>query len=248
MSFHRVTLVALVTMFTVGMTSLASACCNWGYSAPVTYAQIAPAFGGCGGCGAPTAAVVFAQPVAPAPIVVSTPISTCGGCGGFSSWGGGCGNCGNFAWGGGGCGGCGGSGIFGGFGSSWGNGCGSCGQTVAYAEPTPYIVNQGPSYSGPGLTVPYATYSPEDSYAPAANYPYVPGYGNGQPRYPGYYARPYYAHRYGFHSPVYMNPRYYGGAGFYRGGFRGYGFRGYGFRGYGVRGYGFRGGYVRWHG
>ncbi len=30
MSFHRATLVALATLFPVGMTSLASACCNWG--------------------------------------------------------------------------------------------------------------------------------------------------------------------------------------------------------------------------
>lgn len=75
MSFHRVTLVALATLFTVGMTSLASACCSWGYSAPVVYAPVAPVtYGGCGGCcggcGTPTAAAVFAQPVAPAPISV----------------------------------------------------------------------------------------------------------------------------------------------------------------------------------
>ena len=40
MSFHRVTLVALATLFTVGMTSLASACCDCGYSAPVVYAPV----------------------------------------------------------------------------------------------------------------------------------------------------------------------------------------------------------------
>ncbi|MGC1777888.1 MAG: hypothetical protein WBB34_08060, partial [Xanthobacteraceae bacterium] len=62
MSFHRVLVVAVATLFSVGMTSLASAsCCGWDYSAPVAYA--APAYGGCGACGAPTAAV-YAQPVA----------------------------------------------------------------------------------------------------------------------------------------------------------------------------------------
>ena len=38
-----------------------------------------------------------------------------------------------------------------------------------------YVVNQGPVYSGPGLMQPYATYSPDTAYAPAADYPYVPG-------------------------------------------------------------------------
>ena len=60
MSFHRVVLVALATLFSIGMTSLASAgCCGWGYSSPVVYA--APVgyggYGGYGGCcGGPTAA------------------------------------------------------------------------------------------------------------------------------------------------------------------------------------------------
>jgi hypothetical protein len=44
--------------------------------------------------------------------------------------------------------------------------------------------------------VPYKTYSPDTAYAPAADYPYVPGY-----------ARPYYGH-YAFHDPAYMNPRH----------------------------------------
>jgi hypothetical protein len=86
MSFHRVILVALATLFTVGMTSLASAgCCDWGYSAPVNYGcggcgspvytPMAPVsyggYSGCGGCGVPSVAAVYAVPVAPAPIVVS---------------------------------------------------------------------------------------------------------------------------------------------------------------------------------
>jgi hypothetical protein len=239
MSFHRVTLVALATLFTVGMTSLASACCDFGYSAPVVYAPVGyggyggGGGGGCGGCGAPTAAAVYAVPVAPAPIAVSTVVAPfggpccnyngCGNCG----MGAGCGNCGG--WGGGaawsgGCGGCGGGG--------WSGGCGSCGNSVAYAAP--YVVNQGPVYSGPGLSVPYATYSPEASYAPATDYPYVPGYGYGQPAYPNYYARSYYRQRYAFHSPVYMHPRYYGGPARYSGRPAYYGRRPYG--------------YGRWHG
>jgi hypothetical protein len=59
-----------------------------------------------------------------------------------------------------------------------------------------YVVNRGPVYSGPGITVPYSTYSPDTAYAPAADYPYFPGY-----------ARPYY-NRYAFHDPAYMHPRY----------------------------------------
>ena len=57
-----------------------------------------------------------------------------------------------------------------------------------------YVVNQGPT--GPGIVVPYRTYSPDTAYAPAADYPYVPGY-----------ARPYYG-RYAFRDPAYMNPHY----------------------------------------
>src|SRR5580704_10145731 len=134
MSFHRAILVALATLFTVGMTSFASAgCCGWGYSAPVVY-QSAPVYGGCGGCGGPTAAAVFAQPVAPAPIAVGVAVTPFGGpccgwngCGDCGGWGGGCGNCGSGGWGGwgNGCGNC-GSGGFGGWGG-WGNGCGGCG-------------------------------------------------------------------------------------------------------------------------
>jgi hypothetical protein len=216
MSFHRAIFVALATLFTIGMTSLASAgCCGWGYSAPVAYGS----YGGCGGCGGPTAAVVFAQPVEPAPLVISNPVTAFGGpCCGYS----GCGYCGG--WGGGwasGCGNCGG-----GWGGGWGNGCGGCG---GYAAPALYVVNQGPYYTGPGLTVPYSTYSPDAAYEPATNYPYVPGYGAagygagygapgyGAPSYPGYYGHRYYRPRYAYRAPMYMHPRYYGARpGFYR--------------------------------
>jgi hypothetical protein len=48
----------------------------------------------------------------------------------------------------------------------------------------------------PAVPVPYKTYSPDTLWAPASDYPYVPGF-----------ARPYYGH-YAFHDPAYMNPRY----------------------------------------
>ncbi|MGB6174391.1 MAG: hypothetical protein WBG12_20745, partial [Xanthobacteraceae bacterium] len=69
MSFHRVVFVAVATLLSIGMTSIASAgCCDGGYSAPV-YATVAPvgygSYGGCGACGTPTAAAVYAVPVAP---------------------------------------------------------------------------------------------------------------------------------------------------------------------------------------
>ena len=223
MSFHRVVFVALATLFTVGMTSMASAgCCDWGYDAPVAYAQVAPVgYGGCGGCGAPTAAVAYSVPVAPAPIAVNTCCgsawgdtsywggrSCCGNNWGASlntiGWGGGCGNCGSVGWGGG-CGNCG-----------WTPGrCNSCGVSSLY------VVNQGPDYSGPGLMRPYATYSPDTAYAPAANYPYVPGYGYG----PAPVAQPYYNHLYYHPHYAYRAPMYghYGlGPRFYRPGWRHY--------------------------
>jgi hypothetical protein len=222
MSFKRVNLVALAAFFSIGMTQLASACCGgWGYGAPVAYAGVGYG-GGCGGCGGPTAAAVFAAPVAPTPVVAAAvyaepvvaapiyvnrvvPTGFGGPCCGFN----GCGNCGYGGDWSGGCGSCGGG---------WGGGCGGCGVT-AYAAPSLYVVNQGPVYAGPGLTVPYQTYSPEASYVPATDYPYVPGYGYG-----GAYPRPYYGAGYGY------APRY------------GYGARyGYGVR-YGYRPrYGYRG-------
>lgn len=252
MSFHRVFVVAAATLFSIGMTSIASAsCCGWGYSAPVAYAPPATyggcgacgaptaaavyaqpvayaapaAYGGCGACGAPTAAAVYAQPVAPAPIYVNTVAPTsfggpccsfsgCGNCGG-SDWSGGCGNCGVSAWGGGGCGNC---------GVSTAVGCGNCGESawgggggggcacapVAYAAP--YVVNQGPVYSGPAIMA-YRTYSPETAYVPATDYPYVGGAGYGYgyraaPPYAPYYRHPYYRPRVAYRGP-YVH-RYYG--------------------------------------
>jgi hypothetical protein len=255
MSFYRVTLVALATLISIGMTSLASAgCCGWGgYSASVVYAPAASypvsplvgyggggccnyggyggGYGGYGGgygygggcCGGVSAAAVFAQPVAPAPIAIGANVTPFGGpC---CSWNGcgDCGGCGNSCGGGwgGGWGGIGAGCCGGGWG---GNGGGCCGRTVVYA--VPYVVNQGPYYTGPGLTTPYTTYSPDAAYTPATNYPYVSGYGApgyGAPSYgaPGYampyprYGRPYYGARYAYRGAMYMRPRYYGRPGFY---------------------------------
>jgi hypothetical protein len=210
MSFHRVVLVAVATLFSVGMTSIASAdCCGWGYSNPVAYCAVAPVgYGGygCGGCGAPTAAAVYAVPVAPAvpaPIMVAPVVPT--GFGGPCCAGNGCGNCGWSDWSG---------------GQGWNGGCG-CGQAAAYAAPQLYVVNQGPVYAGPGIMTPYQTYSPEAAYAPATDYPYVPGSGYGYgygavPPYAPYYRHPYYRPRFAYRTPMamhpYMHPRSYGPA------------------------------------
>jgi hypothetical protein len=188
MSLHRTIVVALATFITLGMTSFASAgCCGWGgygayggeygwgtaYGPPVvTAAAYSQPYGY---WGSPTAAIVYAQPVAPAPIVV------------------------------------------GGWGGGWGAGC-ACNRGLFTAGPSPlYVVNQGPYFSGPGLTVPYGTYAPQEAYAPANNYPYVGGgYGYRRP----YYARPYYGHPYygahvGYHRPMYAHPHFVAGPHYY---------------------------------
>jgi hypothetical protein len=193
------------------------------------------AFAQCGGCGA--VAVVPVQPVLVQPVVEVQPIVvepavvpvapapigvSCwdtngfcgGGCGGgCGCGGGGCGGCG-----GGGCGGFAGVGGFGGFGGFGGGGCGGggcggcggCSSTFGYhpVAPAPlYVVNQGPEYSGPGLTVPFGTYSPATNVAAPGAYPYVAGRGYGYgPRYP----RPYYGSRYTYTGRYWGNPsRYY---------------------------------------
>lgn len=146
MSLYRVVLVGLAAVFTVGMTSLASAG-GWG-----GWGGWGGGWGsgwGCGTCAAPSAAFVYAQPVAPLPPPVTV------------GWGGGCG-----------C------------------GCGGCGhQSVVYAappiEPTPiapapiYVVNQGPAYEGPGITVPFHTWAPVSGYGPVIGRGYGHGYGLG---------------------------------------------------------------------
>ncbi len=81
------------------------------------------------------------------------------------------------------------------------------------------MVNQGPYYSGPGLTQPYSTYSPDTAYAPAADYPYVPGIRRATAPAlrlpPPYYSHLYYRPHYAYRAPLYMRPRYYGGARYY---------------------------------
>jgi len=161
MSLYRVVLVGLAAVFTVGMTSFASAG-GWGWGSGWG-AGWGSGFG-CGGCAAPSAAVIYAQPVAPLPPPVTV------------GWTGGC-------------------------------GCGSCGcghQSLVYAappiEPTPiapapiYVVNQGPAYEGPGITVPYHTWAPVSAYGPAAEYPDDAGYGVGY----GYGYRHHLGYGYGY--------------------------------------------------
>jgi hypothetical protein len=161
MSLRRITLLLLASLFTAGMTSVASACCGWGVQAPVAYA---PA--GCGRCGTPSAAAVFAEPVAPTPPPVTV-----------TAW----------AWR-----------------TTWGLGCG-CRRAFVYraapaAElmpiaPAPlYVVSQGPDYTGPGIMVPYHTWTPAASYVVPGSYPYYRGYGY------GYHSR--WGYRYGWRRPV----------------------------------------------
>ena len=217
MSFQRSILVAIATMITVGMTQVAFAgCCDWGGQAPIAYAQT-----GCGGCGtAAYAPVIYATPIAPAPIAVGT---GCGNCGApvtccapsvavysapVAQWGGGCGGCGGQV----GYGGYGaqvGYGGYGGYGGGYNGGCGNCGVPAVYTTPAPlYVVNQGPAFEGPGLMVPYHSYAPSAEYAPPPAYPpygggygggYAGGYGAG---YGGGYARPHLAYGGGYYRPM----------------------------------------------
>jgi hypothetical protein len=180
MSFHRTVLVACAAVFATVFSSVAFAQCGGCGGVAVTYVQpivVQP--------------VVEVQPVVVQPIVQAAPIAV--DCWDTNGWGGGgCGRCG-------GCGGCGGCGC-----------CGGCSSTFGYhaaVGPSPlYVVNQGPEYSGPGLTVPYGSYSPATNLAAPAQYPYVAGprFGYG-PRYP----RPYYGSRFAYQRH-YWNPyRYY---------------------------------------
>ena len=188
MSFKRSILVAIATLITMGMTQVA-------------FAQY-----GCGGCGtAVYAPVIYATPVAPAPIAVGcgnceAPVTCCAPsvaayAAPVAQWGSGCGGCGTSV----GYGGYGGG--YGGYGGGYGgySGCGNCGVPAVYTTPAPlYVVNQGPAFEGPGLMVPYHSYAPPVEYAPPPAYPpyaggYAGGYGGG------------YAHRY---YPRAMGPRY----------------------------------------
>lgn len=166
MSLHRVVLAGLAAVFTVGTTSIASAG-GWGW---------APGWGGCGTCGVPSAAVVFAQPVAPLPPPPPPPLVR------------------------------------------WTMGCGC--HSVVFArpfapvlEPVPiapapiYVVNQGPEYAGPGIMVPYHTWTPTPGYGPAFGYPHRPYYGYGYHYRYGYgvHAWPYRTHV-AYHRPFIGHP------------------------------------------
>jgi hypothetical protein len=178
MSFHRSVVVALATIFAVGMAPAAFAgCCGWDAPAPVYYAPQGYAQGGCGSCGVTAyAPIVYATPIAPAPIYL----------------GGGCGGCGTptaavtFA-----------PPVA----PTPTYGCGGCGAPVVYTQPAPlYVVNQGPEFSGPGITVPFETYAPPAQYAPP---PYYPPYYHPQSYYRGGYG--------GYYHHAYYRPRaYYG--------------------------------------
>jgi hypothetical protein len=165
MSLHRIGLMAITTLFTASLTSMASAgCCDWGGpSQPVAYASSAYA-GGCGGCGS----AAYASPI------VYAASSGCGGCGTAA-----------YA-----------APVTYAAPMAYASGCGGCGaRAVVYAQPTViapspiYVVNQGPQYSGPGIMVPYRTYSSAAYAAPADDYPYVEA---PRPRY---------------HHPVWRGPR-----------------------------------------
>jgi hypothetical protein len=183
MSFNRSIFVALATVFVVGMAPSAFAqCCGYQAPAPTYYAP-APLAQGCGSCGVTAyAPIVYATPIAPAPIILSP----------------GCGVCGTptaavtfappVAP----------TPVFGG-------GCGGCGSQPMYAQPVYnapaplYVVNQGPEYSGPGVTVPFETYAPPAQYAPP-------------PYYPPYISHPhsYYRGGYGYRgAPAYYRHAYY---------------------------------------
>lgn len=171
MSLHRVVLVGLASLFTAGISTAALAdCCGWGAAAPVSYAPVSYASAGCGGCGTPTAAVVYAQPVAPAQVIYAQPVAPPGPVV-YGGWNG-CGHCGG--------------GLV-----SYAPAI----EAIAVAPAPIYVVNQGPDYSGPGIMAPFHTWTPSASYVVPGAYPYVSGYG--YHRY-GYVHRPVYWRHYGY--------------------------------------------------
>jgi hypothetical protein len=178
MSLHRSIFVAVAALCSVGLSSAALAdCCGWSKPAPVYYA-----YTGCGSCSvAAYAPITYATPIAPAPIRIG-----CGGCGtprvvatyaparAWHGWGTGCGACGT-------------STAVRVFAApvaptpTWGTGCVACGVRI---QPAPlYVVDQGPDYTGPGITVPYRTWERTAAYTP-----YGPGYYRWHRYYRGYHA------------------------------------------------------------
>ncbi len=128
---------------------------------------------------------------------------------------------GSYTYGSGGCGGCGGATVV--YAqpvpvappvvTTWGGGCG-CHRSVVYAapasalevvpvEPAPiYVVNQGPDYSGPGIMVPYRTWTPPGGVIVRGSDEDNEGDGGGE-RYEGHGSRHHgaYTHRH-YHESV----------------------------------------------
>ena len=177
MSIYRAGLAMFAMLFGTLVASAAFAGCGGGCGYAVTYAPAVYAPPPMAFLPPPapqalvTPAPVAPVPLAPAPIAVDHWDTGGWGCGAWScsSWGG---------WSG-----------WGSWGASWGaswrggwgGGCGCCGGCSGLfiagfaAVPTPiYVVNQGPDYSGPGVMVPYGTYSPYNGVA--GRYPYVGDY------------------------------------------------------------------------
>jgi hypothetical protein len=195
---HRLVLTVSAALLAASLGSAVQAQCGGcGLQTPAIYAAPAQVYAVPASAYAAPAAipapVPLPAPVAPAPIAVdhwdTGGCGTLSGCGPFGApaygGGGGCGfgRCGN------GCG-LGGCGGYRGVGFA---GC-NCGGSVAYVPSPLYVANQGPEYSGPGLMVPYQTYSPGAALAPAINYPYI---------------APRYRVRYAYRPHVYVHPRYY---------------------------------------
>ena len=208
-----------MTIFRAGLMAIAAL-----FGTLLASSAFAGCFGCCGGCGyavtyAPVAyaqplayaapvPLAYAPPPAPQPLIAAPPVAplplvpapigvTSWDTGGWGGWGG-CGGCG-------GCGVCGGSWGWSNWGgwngwNSWGGGCGGCGGGLAAL----YVVNQGPYYSGPGVMVPYGTYSP---YAGVGAYPYV---GGGYPYVGGGYGYGY-GGLYGYRHHYYRHPNYWRG-------------------------------------
>ena len=154
MSFHRVIFVALATLFTVGMTSLASACCDWAIGPGrlclrTRLRRLRRAAAAAArrrrlrsmrsrsrrrrSPSAPFVAPFGGRAAAGTAAAIAAVVLGCGcanGRLGQRCGGGGCGGCG-----------CGGGG--------WSGGCGGCGTRSLRAAPL-YVVNQGPVYSRPG--------------------------------------------------------------------------------------------------
>jgi hypothetical protein len=81
--------------------------------------------------------------------------------------------------------------------------------TPAEVVPTPiapapiYVVNQGPDYTGPGIMVPYRTWSPPGSYVVVRPHPLIRHYGYGH----AYYHH-WYAHRSAYRAHFYAHPHH----------------------------------------